>query len=393
MSSISSTTRYVSAFLHYCLIATGLSTFAIGALVNAATAQENTPVNRPPTDGVATIAAKQPAPQYGFRYVDPQTGADTNTGSQQSPLRTLTAALQTAAENTIIVLTPGNYSAATGEQFPIVMRSGITIQGQAANRGQDVVIQGGGIYLSRTFARQNITLLGANRAGLRGVTVTNPEPQGYGLWIESTSPVISDNTFSGSSHDGVSIVGSSAPILKNNYFTQNGANGITIYGYSRPELIENTFENTGFGINIAQNATPQLFRNRITRNKDGIVVQGKAQPILRGNQIINNERDGLVAISTAMPHLGNQTDPGNNQFSGNGNLDINASATSQIIPNVGNQANQTRGQLDDRSTIAITLHPVRQLATLNPMTVGGSIAANIGSDTTEMAKPAITTPL
>jgi parallel beta-helix repeat protein len=384
MSSTFSTARYVLAGLYPGGFALGLAALAIGSLAPHVMAQNA---------DVRLIAAQQATNRYAFRYVNPTTGDDANDGSESAPLRTITRALAIAPENTIVVLAPGTYSAASGEQFPLLMKSGVTLQGEPTNRGQNVVISGSGSYLSRSFARQNITLLGANRAGLRGVTVTNPAAQGYGLWIESTSPVISDSTFMGSTHDGVSIVGSSAPILKNNVFTQNGANGMTIYGYSNPELIENTFDNTGFGINIAQNAAPRLTGNQISHNIDGIVVQGNAAPILRNNRISDNRRDGLVAISQSQPHLGNTNEAGNNQFSGNGHLDINAAATSQAIPTVGNQLAKSSGTLDRTSSVAVTIRPVRQFSSILPVTVKPSLVAQrIGSDTTETAKPAITVP-
>ena len=85
-------------------------------------------------------------------------------------------------------------------------------------RGQGIVIQGTGFFLSRTFARQNVAIVGADRAILSGVTVKNPDAQGYGVWIESTSPAILDNTFTESGHDGVSVTGNGSPLIRNNYF-------------------------------------------------------------------------------------------------------------------------------------------------------------------------------
>ncbi len=400
MSSTAFRPACFNASLYPCLLAAGLSSLAIVAFSDAAMAQANS----------VRIAANQAAVSYTYLHVNPTTGNDASNGSPQAPLRTITKALESATANTIIVLGPGTYSEATGEQFPIVMKSGVTLQGQAANRGQNVIISGSGTYLSRTFARQNITLLGANRAGLQGVTVTNAAPQGYGLWIESSSPVISDSTFVGSSHDGVSIVGNSAPILKNNYVARNGANGLTIYGTSRPQIIGNTFENTGFGINIAQDATPYLVNNHVKQNKDGILVQGQAQPILRNNKIHDNQRDGLVVISQARPHLGNTTDPGKNQFSGNGSLDINAAVSRQSLPSFDNQFGKTSGDIDRNSTIAVAMPPVRQVASRRPVNVKAVasvpaqavvpsqvqsqsiIVPSIGSDTTDTAKPAVTQP-
>jgi parallel beta-helix repeat protein len=298
--------------------------------------------------GVFPQSAFAQSSQYQYLSVNSMSGNDTNTGNDRAPLRTITRALQIAQPNTIILLAPGTYSAETGEVFPLQMKPNTTIKGDPSNRGQRVIIRGGGVFLSRSFARQNVSIVGANQAGLTGVTVSNPSPQGYGLWVESSSPVISDNSFVNSNHDGVSIVGNSAPILRNNYFYQNGANGITIYGTSRPEIQENIFENTGFGINVAQNSAPRIIGNRITQNKDGVVVQNNAQPILRGNVIDENSRDGLVAIAQSQPDLGTTTDPGNNSFLNNGQFDINAAKSIQQISASGNQVAATKsiGKLD-----------------------------------------------
>ncbi|HTL89832.1 MAG TPA: DUF1565 domain-containing protein [Leptolyngbya sp.] len=280
-------------------------------------------------------------------YVNPAIGSDGASGQGQTPLKTITVALDRATSGTTIMLAPGTYSIETGEVFPIQLKPGVAIQGDPRDRGQSVIIRGGDTFLSRSFARQNVTFLGADRATLAGVTVTNPDPQGYGLWTESSSPLIVANTFTGSGHDGASIVGNSAPILKNNYFYQNGANGITIYGTSRPELQENIFERTGFGINIAQNAAPKLVGNRITQNKDGIVIQGNAQPTLRNNVIDSNDRDGIVAISQSRPDLGTSSNPGNNTFLSNRQFDINAQRSTQTLPAFGNQISaRTIGRLD-----------------------------------------------
>lgn len=286
------------------------------------------------------------AQSYSVLYVNAQTGNNAGNGSETAPFRTITHALAQANPNTIVKLAPGTYTQQSGEVFPLEMKPGVTLQGEISDRGQNTIIQGSGLFLSKTSARQQVAILGSNRAGLQGVTVSNPNPQGYGLWIESSSPVVSDSTFTGNGHDGVSMVGNSAPILSNNYFYSNGANGITIYGTSRPELKDNIFEKTGFGINIAQNSAPRIIGNRITQNKDGIVVQGNAAPVLRSNVIDGNDRDGLVAIGESRPDLGITADQGNNTFANNGHLDVNAKASRQVIPSVGNQLTRTAGRLD-----------------------------------------------
>ncbi len=247
--------------------------------------------------------------------VNPTSGNDsTGDGSDHAPFKTIMKALQVAQSNTVIQLMPGTYSQETGETFPLYLKAGITIKGNLENRGSDTTIRGSGFFLSSTSARQNVTILGANNAALIGITVTNPHPQGYGVWVESTSPTLTDSTFTTNGHDGISVTGNGAPLIRNNYFYQNGANGITVYGSSRPEIRENIFEQTGFAININQSSAPLIIGNRITQNKDGVVVQGKSHPVLRNNSIEGNERDGLVAIGESRPDLGTANEPGEISF-------------------------------------------------------------------------------
>ncbi len=288
-------------------------------------------------------------------YVSSTGGSDTGgNGSDRSPFKTLTYALSVAPPKTAILLAPGTYSAQSGEKFPLMLRPSVTVQGNPNTRGQNIVIKGGGDFLSPTSAGQNIAILGADGAGLSGVTVTNTNYRGYALWIESSSPIVVNNTFSGSTHDGISVVGTGRPTIGANFFSKNGANGITIFGSSRPEVRDNTFENTGFGINVAQNASPLLIGNKITRNKDGVVVQADARPVLRNNYIESNQRDGIVAIARSLPDLGTSAEPGGNVIRNNGQYDVNNAAKGQVIPAYGNQllSNRTTGSIDVAGTFS-----------------------------------------
>ncbi|MFE1744611.1 DUF1565 domain-containing protein [Coleofasciculus sp. H7-2] len=323
-----------------CSIFLGLVTAIATPCLDVTAIKAESTVAQVPPDGQMS--------QMNRLYVNPSAGNDSNgTGDEQAPFQTITHALQVAQPNTAIVLAPGTYSTETGETFPLRLKAGVTIQGDRPSKGENIVILGGGQFLSRFFGGQNIAIAGANQAGLMGVTVTNPNPRGYGLWIESTNLMVVDNTFTGSNHDGIAVTGNSAPIIRNNYFSENGGNGMTIYGTSRPEVRENVFENTGFGISVGHNAAPQLIANRISGNKDGVVVETKATPVLRNNIIENNSRYGLVAISQARPDLGTAGEPGGNIFRANGLLDINTKASSQVIPAFGNQiAAKTEGRID-----------------------------------------------
>ncbi|MEJ6481287.1 DUF1565 domain-containing protein [Nostoc punctiforme UO1] len=294
--------------------------------------------------------------QANVLFVNSNGGNDSaGNGSESAPVKTITHALQLANPNTVIMLSTGTYSAETGEEFPLILKPGVSIQGNPSNQGKDIIIQGGGDYLSRSFGGQNVTIVGANQALLTGVTVTNPNRRGYGLWIESSDPVIAENTFTGNTQDGISVSGNAAPTISKNYFDRNGANGITIAGNSSPQVKENVFHETGFGINIAQNAAPIVIGNQIQNNRSGIVVQAKAHPILRNNIIQDNKEDGLVAIAQAMPDLGSASEPGGNQFQNNGRYDINASAAKEMISAGGNNlvSDRITGKVDINGTIAL----------------------------------------
>jgi len=128
-------------------------------------------------------------------YVNPVTGSDTNLGSQQAPFKTITQALKVATDNTKIQLADGNYNAASGEVFPLTIPSGVIVVGDEANKGDRILIEGSGNYLSRTFAGQNVTFVLLDKAELRGVTVTNLASRGSGVWIESTAPTVANSTF------------------------------------------------------------------------------------------------------------------------------------------------------------------------------------------------------
>ncbi|OYD94500.1 hypothetical protein CDG76_13875 [Nostoc sp. 'Peltigera membranacea cyanobiont' 210A] len=327
----------------------------------------------PSTPDSTPLNQKTPS-QANVLFVNPGVGDDkAGNGSESAPVKTITQALRLANANTVIMLSTGTYSAETGEEFPLILKPGISIQGNPSNQGKDIIIQGGGDYLSRSFAGQNVTIVGANQVLLTGVTVTNPNRRGYGLWIESSNPVVAENTFTGNTQDGISVCGNAAPTISKNYFDRNGANGITIAGNSSPQVRENVFHQTGFGINIAQNAAPVIIGNQIQNNRSGIVVQANARPILRNNIIQDNKEDGLVAIAQAMPDLGSASEPGGNTFQNNARHDINASAAKQVISAAGNNL------VSDRITGKVDINGTTALATQNSQPVPNNVLRQIPS--------------
>jgi parallel beta-helix repeat protein len=317
--------------------------------------------------------------QVNLMFVNPSAGDDnTGNGGERTPFRTITQALRQAQPNTVIMLATGTYSEQNGEKFPLILKPGVSLQGDVRNKGRGTLIQGGGEYLSRSYGKQNITIVAVDQAGLTGVTVTNTnEQRGYAVWIESASPTLLENTFANSTQDGVMITGNSAPTINKNYFYRNKANGITIAGNSRPQVRENIFQQTGFGINITQNAEPQIVSNKIQFNRAGVVVQANARPVLRNNLIQGNREDGLVAIAQSMPDLGNDSDRGGNEFRNNVRYDINANASKQQISAFGNTiaSNRIVGRVDLRGTQSPS--PVAPIAQNNAPTQQNSSGREI----------------
>lgn len=301
-----------------------------------------------PADALAQLPSNAQAQTQTIVFVNPQTGRDQPTsGSESAPFRTLTYALEMAQPQTVIRLAPGTYRRETGERFPILMKADVTIEGDPEALGQGVLLQGGGEWRESPNAPAlHVALVGADRSTLTGITVTNPE--GYGLWLESTSPTVQRNTFSGNGQAGIAVAGRSAATLQGNLFMLNTQQGVTVSGDARPQIRQNIFQRTGVGIAVQGQAAPHLLNNRISQNRSGIVVEEQSQPILRGNRIEDSEQDGLRVVAQAQPDLGTTSEPGENQFSHNTQHDINAAAATQPILAIGNQLNpqQIAGRVD-----------------------------------------------
>jgi parallel beta-helix repeat protein len=270
---------------------------AWSGLSGAGLASPDTPIVPDHDMAAATVLAQAANTPNGYTvlHVNAESGSDRQgDGSQLRPYQTITHALRLAEANTLILLAGGVYSANTGETFPIALKPGVTLQGMAGPNVATVVISGNGAYYSESSGLRNIALLAANNAGLANVTVSNPHPEGTGLWIESGSPIVLDSAFSRNGLSGIHIAGSGTPVIRGNYFVENGQAGLVIAGPSSASVEANIFENTGVGITVAPEATPQIENNRISSNLDGLIIHADAQPTLRNNQISRNRRNSIV---------------------------------------------------------------------------------------------------
>jgi len=277
-------------------------------------------------------------------YVNPLTGTDSaGAGSSEAaPIRTITYALQQASSGTVVQLAPGSYTNQTGEVFPLVVKQGVTLRGDSSTQGQRVGIIGGGSYASPTSAGQNVTIRAEKDSEITGITITNPNTRGTGVWIESTNATVRNNTFSNSKREGIFISGTGNPKIEDNLFANNEGNGISVARQSTGEIRNNVFQQTGTGISITESASPLIAENRIAQNVDGIVVSGTAAPVLRKNVIENNQRNGVVVTGDAKPNLGTADSQGENRIRNNGSYDLNNTTRSNTIVAVGNDIDQKR---------------------------------------------------
>lgn len=277
-------------------------------------------------------------------YVNPTTGKDINSGSATSPFKTLTKAL-TSAEETTVKLANGTYNTASGEVFPLVIPAGVIVLGDEPSKGKGILITGSGNYSSPTFANQNITLRLETDAQLRGVTITNGVDKGTGVWIESTSPLIVNNTFSNCGREGIFVTGTAKPLIFDNLFVANAASGIFLVRNAKGEVRRNLCQKTGYGIAISDNGAPLIADNQLISNSAGVFLSRDARPVLRRN-LIEKNISGVVATGNAQPDLGSSQDPAGNILRDNSQADLQNSSSSTLT-SVGNQLNpaQVKGSV------------------------------------------------
>ncbi|MFM5896038.1 MAG: DUF1565 domain-containing protein, partial [Dolichospermum sp.] len=275
-------------------------------------------------------------------YVNSATGQDAvGAGNAAAPYKTITFALSQAQPGTVVQVAPGTYSQETGEKFPLVLNSGVTLKGDEGNKGQGILISGGGFYTSRTWAKQDITLLANDNTLITGLTFTNPNSRGTAVWVESSNPVIKNSTFTNSNRDGVYLTGNANPQIENNIFFKNGGQGISVTKSAQGSIRGNLFQDTGFGLAIGGSSTPLVEANNITQNKSGLYISETAKPVLRKNAIRDNKQDGIVATINAAPDLGTTNNPGGNLIRDNSRYDLNNSTKGKITA-IGNDINQKK---------------------------------------------------
>lgn len=307
--------------------------FALGSILVALT---SLPVRSASADTVNPTA--QTKAGSATLYVNPARGNDAGSGATASaPLKTISRALSLAGPGTIVQLAPGTYSVESGESFPLRVPPEVSVVGNAATRGEGVTVVGGGFFISPSFARQNVGFVFLNGGRLSGITATNPNSRGSGVWVEDGQPVLSSNTFTRNAREGVFVTGQSAPLVENNVFQRNTGNGISLTRSNRAIVRSNLFQATGYALAIGGSSAPQIQNNEIIENRDGVLISDSARPVLRNNTISRNRNDGAVVIANAQPDFGTPASPGRNHIVQNNRYAIyNATRSGAPIMASGN---------------------------------------------------------
>jgi parallel beta-helix repeat protein len=307
--------------------------------------------------------------------VNSTTGTDVvGGGSAAAPFKTIAFALAQVKTgvSTVVQLAPGSYTSATGETFPLKLKPNVTLLGDEATKGQGILIQGSGKLLTKALGSQDATMSLDKNSVLRGVTVTNLVSRGTGVWVESTNPVIANNTFTNTGREGIFITGQGTPVIGSNIFIKNTGNGISAINTAAGTVTNNLFQENGYGLAIGGNATTLVENNQITKNIAGFYINASAVPVLRGNSVTENKDDGILITTLANPDLGTEANNGKNIVRGNntnkkpGVFDI-TNATKNTIAAFGNDVDKTNGPINFTAVTVPTPTPIpTPLPTVTP---------------------------
>lgn len=261
-------------------------------------------------------------------HVDVNRGDDSFPGTSAQPLRTIQQAIRQAVPGTLISISAGTYSAQTGEVFPLIINQSIALVGAADD---PVMLTGGGRFSSTTQRRQSVTVVMENDSTIRGLTITNPNPQGTGVWIETGQPTVSYCQLVQCQREGMVVSDTGHPLVSHCVFEDNQASGILFLDQSSGIFERNTILHSTYGLAIGDRATPKIWHNTLRDHHHGVTIAGTAQPLLLCNRITYNRDSGLVLLNDARPMLGNEQQPGGNIIHHNQRWDIHNQTNTTLM--------------------------------------------------------------
>ncbi len=157
---------------------------------------------------------------------------------------------------------------------------------------------------------------------LDGFTIRNGK---YGIYCDSSSPTITNNTIAGNEYHGIYCRSSSSPSITNNTISGNAGTGIDCYS-SSPSITNNTISGNGTGIDCEYSSSPSITNNTISGNAGTGIDCYSSSPSITNNTISGNGT-GIDCEYSSSPSITNNT------ISGNGRDGIYCHSSSPSITN------------------------------------------------------------
>ncbi|MBI5635245.1 MAG: DUF1565 domain-containing protein [Nitrospirae bacterium] len=221
-------------------------------------------------------------------YVDATNGSDiTGCGLETSPCRTITFALSQTSGNEPIYVSAGTYNSASGETFPLVLKTGTSLLCLGPNH--TTVIQ-----ISDPIQPYPTGIIGAAGAVVDGCTLSSG-----GLKVADNSSVMTiTNNLMDQGCGGISLQSNSA--VNNNTIQGmggpcSGSAAINIYGGS-PLISGNTLTSNVSALYIAA-GSPTVSNNLIQANSTGISISPAGNPLINNNTLSCNAQADLYSNS------------------------------------------------------------------------------------------------
>jgi hypothetical protein len=198
-------------------------------------------------------------------YVDALYGSDfSGDGTPAFPFRTITHALQHAESGDVIFVAPGTYSTSIGEVFPIIVRNGVTIEGEPGTKGMGspatLVLGGGSSTISGGVLdgqTVNVAIVVSPNVVIRGLAITNTA--GYGVIVNNTSSTIEFCTITQNAQDGLLLVNGASGTYNNNTLSANTGDGVRLRDHSVGSFVQNSIvNNVSDGVQADETSSPNL---------------------------------------------------------------------------------------------------------------------------------------
>lgn len=269
-------------------------------------------------------------------YVDPSRGSDRQDGrSLEHSLKTIGAALRLCQEPTLIRLAPGEYTSASGEQFPLRVPFGCTLEGGTQGGRPSAVVRGGGVVEHPLLGIRPVACILAEDATLKSLRLSNPQERGTGVWMAAGRPQMVRVFVQQCGHYGAIALDEGLPIVQNCVFESCGLAGVALFTHSKGQFERVFCRNNRAGFLLQDASAPLVKSCTLDRNQVGMEITGTASPVLRDNRIQNNRQYGLYLRGKGTADLGHPQDEGRNQIRSNGQADI-VNETGRSLPSCGN---------------------------------------------------------